>query len=108
MSALRGIVLTIWFVCELALVAALGYWGFEAGWPAPSASALIEFALFSAAVVGLVAAGQPLLGAFLGRRGLRYISSERRNRKRRNPACSDAPVIGRRGPRPSRDRAGES
>ena len=94
-SALRGIVLTIRFLCELAMLAALGYWGFEAvggapGWMlgilAPSAAIVvwgafvapkarwptatrvrlaIEFTLFGAGVVGLVAAGQPLLAGLL-------------------------------------------
>ena len=95
MSALRGSLLTIRFACELAMVVALGYWGFEAvdGTPAwllglgPPALAIAiwgafvapkarwpasirvrlatEFALFGAAVAGLVAAGQPLLAALL-------------------------------------------
>jgi hypothetical protein len=30
-SALRGVTLTIRFLCELAMLAALAYWGFDAG-----------------------------------------------------------------------------
>lgn len=95
MSALRGIVLTTRFLCELAMVAALGYWGFgavggapgwllgiltpaaaiaiwgafvapKARWPTSIRVRLaIEFTLFGAAVVGLVAADQPLLAGLL-------------------------------------------
>jgi hypothetical protein len=94
-SALRGIVLAFRFACELAMVVALGFWGFEvvdgtpavllgigapavavaiwgafvapkARWPASIRVRLaIEFALFGAAVAGLVAADQPLLAALL-------------------------------------------
>lgn len=94
MSALLGSLLTIRFACELAMVVALGYWGFEAvdgtpalrglgapalaiaiwgafvapkaRWPASIRVRLaIEVALFGAAVAGLVAAGQPLLAELL-------------------------------------------
>jgi hypothetical protein len=94
-SALRGIILAIRFACELAMVVALGYWGFQAvdgtpewllgigapavaiaiwgtfvapkaRWPASiRVRPAIEFALFGAAAAGLVAAGQPLLAALL-------------------------------------------
>jgi hypothetical protein len=95
-SALRGAVLTIRFLCELAMLAALGYWGFEvsegagawllgigapafaiaiwgafvapkARWPvAVPARLAIELVLFGAAVVGLLAIDRPLLAALLG------------------------------------------
>ena len=31
MSGLRGVTLAVRFVCELAMLAALGYWGFTVG-----------------------------------------------------------------------------
>jgi hypothetical protein len=95
-SALRRAVLTIRFLCELAMLAALGYWGFEAGdgaagwllgigapalaiaiWAAfvapkarrPVAVPIrlaIELVLFGAAAVSLVASDQPLLAVLLG------------------------------------------
>jgi uncharacterized protein DUF2568 len=94
-SMLRGIILAIRFACELAMVVALGYWGFQAvdGTPAwllwigaPAVAIAIwgtfrraegpvagfdprpacdRVALFGAAAAGLIAAGQPLLAALL-------------------------------------------
>jgi hypothetical protein len=56
MSALRGIILAIWFACELALVVALGYWGFQAvdGTPA-----------WLLGIGAPAVAGQPRLAALL-------------------------------------------
>lgn len=96
MSTLRGAVLAIRFLCELAMLAALGYWGFEVGegagawllgigapalaiaiwgafvapkarWPvAVPARLAIELVLFGAAVLGLFAIDRPLLAVLLG------------------------------------------
>jgi hypothetical protein len=30
-SGLRGVTLTVWFLCELAMLAALAFWGFCIG-----------------------------------------------------------------------------
>jgi Protein of unknown function (DUF2568) len=95
MSGLRGIVLTIRFLCELAMLAGLASWGFRVGdgagawllgigapvlaaaiwgafvaprarWPVPVPVRLVtELVLFGAAVAALAAAGQPVLAATL-------------------------------------------
>jgi hypothetical protein len=95
-SSLRGAVLAIRFLCELAMLAALGYWGFEVGegagawllgigapalaialwgaFVAPKARRVvavptrlaIELVLFGVAVVGLFAIDRPLPAALLG------------------------------------------
>jgi hypothetical protein len=95
-SGLRGVTLTVRFLCELALLAALAYWGFHAGdgvgawllglgapllaagvwgafvaprarWPvAIPARVALELVLFAAAAVGLAVAGQPVLAVVLG------------------------------------------
>jgi O-antigen/teichoic acid export membrane protein len=98
-SGLRGVTLAVRFLCELAMLAALVYWGFTAGdgagawllgvgallaavvwgalvapkarWPVPiPVRVVIELVLFGAAVGGLAAAGQPLLAVVLGVAGL--------------------------------------
>jgi Protein of unknown function (DUF2568) len=96
MSGLRAITLTVRFLVELALLAALAFWGFVAGsgvmafvlgigapafaaivWGlfiAPRARypvalpvrVLIEVALFALAAVGLAASGRALLGIGFG------------------------------------------
>ena len=96
MSGLRGITLTVRFLCELAMLAALAYWGFRAGdgvgawvlgigapllaavvwgawvapkarWPVPIPTrVLLELILFGAAAGALAIAGQPLLAVVLG------------------------------------------
>ena len=95
MSGLRGLALTIRFLCELGMLAGLAYWGFRVGdgggawllgigapvlaaaiwgafvapkasWPVPVPVRLvIELVLFGAAVAALAAAGQPVLAATL-------------------------------------------
>src|SRR4029453_4188688 len=95
-SGLRGVILTVRFLCELALLAALAYWGFTVGdgvgawalgigapllsavvwgalvapkarWPVPIPTRVaIELVLFGAAVGALVVAGQPMLALVLG------------------------------------------
>ncbi len=95
-SALRGTVLAIRFLCELAMLAALGYCGFGIGegagafllgigapalaigiwgafvapkarWPvAVPARLAIEFVLFGVAVVGLFVIDRPLLAVLFG------------------------------------------
>jgi len=95
MSGLRGVTLTVRFLCELAMLAALAYWGFRTGnglrawllglgapllaaavwgalvapkarWPVPiQVRVVIELALYSAAVAAVVAAGQPVLAVVL-------------------------------------------
>jgi Protein of unknown function (DUF2568) len=95
-SGLRGVTLTVRFLCELAMLAALAYWGFVVGddvgaWVlgigAPLLAAVvwgalvaprarwrvsipirlvIELALFGAAVGALAVAGQPLTAVVLG------------------------------------------
>jgi len=99
-SGLRGVTLTVRFLCELAMLAALAYWGFtvgdgagawvlgvgapllaavvwgawvapKAGWPVPIPTrVVIELVLFGAAVGGLAVAGQPLAAVVLGVAGL--------------------------------------
>jgi hypothetical protein len=99
-SGLRGVTLTVRFLCELAMLAALAYWGFTVGdgagawvlgigapvlaaivwgawvapkarWPVPIPTrVVIELALFGAAVGGLAVAGQPLAAVVLGVAGL--------------------------------------
>jgi hypothetical protein len=93
-SGLGGVTLTVRFLCELALLAALAYWGFHVGdgaggwvlglgapllaaavwgafvaprarWPVPARVAL-ELVLFAAAAVALAIAGQPVLAVVLG------------------------------------------
>ena len=100
MSGLRGVTLTVRFLCELAMLAALAYWGFTVGdgigvwmlgvgaplvaaivwgawvapksrWPVPMpVRVVIELVLFGAAVGGLTVAGQPVLAVVLGVAGL--------------------------------------
>jgi hypothetical protein len=93
-SGLRGVTLTVRFLCELAMLAALAYWGFTVGagawvlgvgapllaaavwgawvapkawWPVPIPTrVLIELVLFGAAAGALAAAGQPLAAVVLG------------------------------------------
>jgi hypothetical protein len=95
-SGLRGVTLTVRFLCELALLAALAYWGFHVGdgagawvlglgapllaaavwgafvaprarWPVPvPARVALELVLFAAAAVALAIAGQPVLAVVLG------------------------------------------
>jgi Protein of unknown function (DUF2568) len=95
-SGLRGVTLAVRFLCELAMLAALAYWGFIVGdgigawmlgvgtpllaavvwgaWVAPKARwpvpmpvrVVIELVLFGAAVGGLTVAGQPALAVVLG------------------------------------------
>ena len=96
MSGLRGVTLTVRFLCELAMLAALAYWGFTAGdgagawvlgvgapllaavvwgtlvapkarWPVPIPTrVVIELVLFGAAAAALAVAGQPLAAVVLG------------------------------------------
>jgi hypothetical protein len=96
MSGLRGVTLTARFLCELAMLAALAYWGFGAGawvagigapllaaavwgafvapkarWPVPSpVRVAIELVLFAVAAAALAAAGQPVAGLVLGVAGV--------------------------------------
>jgi hypothetical protein len=95
MRGLRGVVLTVRFLCELAMLAALAYWGFLVGdgagawllgigapvlaaavwgafvaprarWPVPVPVRLvIELVLFGGAAAALAAAGQPALAVVL-------------------------------------------
>jgi Protein of unknown function (DUF2568) len=95
-SGLRGVTLTVRFLCELAMLAALAYWGFQVGdgigawllgiaspllaavvwgalvapkarWPvAVPTRVVIELVLFGAAAAALAVAGQPLLAVVLG------------------------------------------
>jgi hypothetical protein len=88
--------LTVRFLCELAMLATLAYWGFQVGdgvgawllgigapllaavvwgvlvapkarWPVPiPIRVVIELVLFGAAVAALAVAGQPLLAVVLG------------------------------------------
>jgi hypothetical protein len=100
MRGLRGVTLTARFVCELAMLAALAYWGYVVGegvWAwvlglaAPVVAAIvwgtfvapramvpvpapvrvaIELVLYAAAAAGLAAAGQPVAAVVLGAGGL--------------------------------------
>lgn len=95
MSPLRGVTLTVRFLTELAMLAALAYWGFNAGggigaWVlglgAPAAAAVvwgafvapkairpvsvpvrlaIELVVFGAAAIGLAVSGQVVLAVVL-------------------------------------------
>jgi hypothetical protein len=95
-SGLRAVTMTVRFLCELAMLAALAYWGFSVGdgagawalgvgapllaavvwgalvapkarWPVPIPTrVVIELILFGVAAVALVVAGQPLAAAGLG------------------------------------------
>jgi Protein of unknown function (DUF2568) len=99
-SGLRGVTLALRFLCELAMLAALAWWGFGVGdgagawllgigapllaaavwggfvapkarWPVPGpVRVAIELVLFAAAAAALAAAGQPLAAAVLGAAGL--------------------------------------
>jgi Protein of unknown function (DUF2568) len=94
-SGLRGVTLTVRFLCELAMLAALAYWGFTVGrgvgawvlglgapllaavvwgafvaprarWPVPiPVRVAIELVLFGAAAGALAVAGQPVLAVGL-------------------------------------------
>ena len=96
MSGLRGVTLTVRFLCELAMLAALAYWGFRVGdgigawvlgvgapllaavvwgawvapkarWPVPILTRVaIELVLFGAGTAALAVAGQPMLAVVLG------------------------------------------
>jgi hypothetical protein len=96
MSGLRGVTLTVRFLCELAMLAALAYWGFTVGegvgawllglgapllaavvwgavvaprarWPVPIPTrVVVELVLFGAAAGALAVAGQPLAAVILG------------------------------------------
>jgi hypothetical protein len=100
MSGLRGVTLTVRFLCELAMLAALALWGFTAGegllawvlgigasvlaagvwgafvaprarWPVPApVRVAIELALFGVAAAALAAVGQPVAAAVLGVAGV--------------------------------------
>jgi Protein of unknown function (DUF2568) len=100
LSGLRGVILIARFVCELAMLAALAFWGYVVGegvWAwllglaAPAAAGIvwgtfvaprakvpvpapvrvaIELVLYAAAAAGLAAAGQPVAAAVLGVAGL--------------------------------------
>ena len=100
MSGLRGVTLTVRFLCELAMLAALAFWGFGAGegpwawvlgigapvlaagvwgafvapkarWPVPApVRVAIELALFGVAATALAAAGQPVAAVVLGVAGV--------------------------------------
>jgi hypothetical protein len=64
MSALRGITLTVRFICELAMLAALA--APKARHPVATSTRLaIEAVIFGMAAAGLIAAGQPALGIVL-------------------------------------------
>jgi hypothetical protein len=95
-SGLRGVILAVRFLCELAMLVALAYWGFTVGdgagawllgvgaplaaavvwgalvapkarWPVPvPARVAVELVLFGAAAGGLAVAGQPVLAVILG------------------------------------------
>jgi hypothetical protein len=95
MSGLRGVTLTVRFLCELALLAALAFWGFGAAdgpggwllgigapllaavvwgavvaprarWPVPGrVRVAIELVLFALAAAALAAAGEPLAAVVL-------------------------------------------
>jgi hypothetical protein len=95
-SGLRGVTLAVRFLCELAMLAALAYWGFSVGagagawvlgigapllaavvwgalvaprarWPVPMpVRVVIELVLFGAAVGALAVAGQPQAALVLG------------------------------------------
>jgi Protein of unknown function (DUF2568) len=95
-SGLRGVTLTVRFLCELAMLAGLAYWGFAVGdgagawvlgvgapllaavvwgalvapkarWPVPIPTrVVVELVLFGAAVGALAVAGQPLAAVVLG------------------------------------------
>jgi uncharacterized protein DUF2568 len=91
-SGLRGVVLAARFLCELAMLAALAFWGFGAGawvlgigaplaaavlwgafvapkarWPVPRpVRVAIELVLFAAAAGALAVAGQPVAAVLLG------------------------------------------
>jgi hypothetical protein len=94
-SGVRGVILTVRFLCELALLAALAYWGLSVGngvtawllgigapllaaivwgalvapkarWPQPlQVRLVIELLLFAAAAGALAVAGQPVLALIL-------------------------------------------
>jgi hypothetical protein len=94
-SGLRGVTLTVRFLCELAMLAALAFWGFRVGdgiwawvlgvgapllaavvwgawvapkarWPVPIPTRIaVELVLFGAAVGALAMAGQPLAAVVL-------------------------------------------
>jgi Protein of unknown function (DUF2568) len=100
MSGLRGVTLTVRFLCELAMLAALALWGFGAGdglwawlaglgapllaalvwgafvaprarWPVPApVRVAIELVLFVAAAAALGAAGQQPAAMVLGVAGI--------------------------------------
>jgi Protein of unknown function (DUF2568) len=100
LSGLRGATLVARFVCELAMLAALAFWGYVVGegvWAwllglaAPAAAAgvwgmlvaprarvpvpapvrvTVELVLYAAAAAGLAAAGQPVAAVVLGVGGL--------------------------------------
>jgi Protein of unknown function (DUF2568) len=95
-SGLRGVTLTVRFLCELGMLAALAYWGFTVGdgvgvwvlgvgapllaaavwgalvapkarWPVPIPTrVVIELVLFGATAGALAVAGQPLAAVVLG------------------------------------------
>jgi Protein of unknown function (DUF2568) len=95
-SGLRGVTLTVRFLCELAMLGALAYWGFRVGdgvgawalalgapllaavvwgalvapkakWPLPiPGRVVVELVLFGTAAAALVIAGQPVAAVVLG------------------------------------------
>ena len=100
LSGPRGVTLTARFICELAMLAALAFWGYVVGegvwawvlglaapvvaaivWglfvaprarvPVPaSVRVAVELVLYTAAAAGLAAAGQPVAAVVLGVGGL--------------------------------------
>ena len=68
MSGLRGVTLTVRFLCELAMLAALAFWGFGVaeglwGWVLGIGAPVL-------AAAALAAAGQPLAAVVLGVAGV--------------------------------------
>src|SRR5829696_3200242 len=75
LRGLRGATLAARFLCELAMLAALAFWGSfvapRAKLPVPAPVRVgIELVLYAAAAAGLAAAGQPVAGVVLGVAGL--------------------------------------
>jgi Protein of unknown function (DUF2568) len=118
-SGLRGVTLTLRFLCELAMLATLAYWGFTVGdgvgawvlgvgapllaavvwgalvapkarWPAPiPARVVIELVLFGTAAGTLAVAGQPLGAVIMG---VAALATSLLNAAQERPA-SDRPPI---------------
>jgi hypothetical protein len=105
-SGLGGVTLTVRFLCGLAMLAALAYWGFAVGdgigawvlgvgapllaavvwgawvapkarWPVPIPTRVaIELVLFGAATAALAVAGRPMLAVVLGVAALRHLAAQ--------------------------------